>query len=59
MDPLRNKGNLAGVKREVQDEQPSNNLSWDTDVRRVNEEYITQVSEGMYGKATKEVAPGT
>ena len=53
METLRIKWKLAAVTRETQDEHPRNGQSWNTSVRRINEEYITQVFEEIEGRVTK------
>ena len=53
MATLRNKRKLAAVTRETQDEHPRNGQSRNTSVPRINEEYITQVSEEIESKVTK------
>ena len=45
MATLRNKRTLAAVTRETQDENPMNGQSRNTSVPRINQEYITQLSE--------------
>ena len=56
MATLRNKRKLAAVTRETQDEHPRNGQSRNTSVPRINEEYITQVSEEIEGRVTKKLA---
>ena len=53
MATLRNKRKLAAVTRETQEENPRNGQSRNTSVPRINEEYITQVSEEIEGRITK------
>ena len=53
MTTLRNKRKLAAVTRETQEEHPRNGQSRNTSVPRINEEYITQVSEEIEGRVTK------
>ena len=53
MATLRNKRNLAAVTRETQEENPRNGQSRNTSVPRINEEYITQVSEQIEGRVTR------
>ena len=53
MATLRNKRKLAAVARETQEEHPGNGQSRNTSVPRINEEYITQVSEEIEGRVTK------
>ena len=45
MATLRNKRELAAVRKETQEEHPRRGQSWKTSVPRINEEYITQVSD--------------
>ena len=53
MATLRNKRKLAAVTREGQEENPRKGQSRNTSVHRVNEEYITQISEQIEGRVTK------
>ena len=55
MATLRNKRKLAAVTRETQEENPRNGQSRNTSVPRINEEYITQVSEEIEGRVTKKL----
>ena len=55
MATLRNKRKLAAVTRETQEEHPRNGQSRNTSVLRINEEYITQVSEEIEGRVTKKL----
>ena len=56
MVTLRNKRKLAAVTRETQEENPRNGLSRNTSVPRINEEYITQVSEEIEGRISKKLS---
>ena len=56
MATLRNKRKLAAVTRETQEENPSNGQWRNTSVPRINEEYITQVSEEIEGRVTKKLS---
>ena len=56
MATLRNKRKLAAVTRETLEEHPRNGQSRDTSVPRINEEYITQVSEEVEGRVTKKLS---
>ena len=56
MATLRNKRKLAAVTRETQEEHPRNGQSRNTSVPRINEEYITQVSEDIEGRITKKLS---
>ena len=51
-----NKWKLAAVSRETQEEHPRNGQSRDTSIPRINEEYITQVSEEIEGRFTKKLS---
>ena len=53
MATLRNKRKLAAVTGETQEEHPRNGQSRNTSVPRINEEYLTQVSEEIEGRVTK------
>ena len=55
MATLRNKRKLAAVTRETQEEHPWNVQSRNTFVPRINEEYITQVSEEIEGRVTRKL----
>ena len=56
MATLRNERKLAAVTRETQVEHPRNGQSRNTSVPRINEEYITQVSEEIEGRVTKKLS---
>ena len=56
MATLRNKRKLAAVTRETQEEHPRNGQSRNTPVPRINEEYITQVSEEIEDRITKKLS---
>ena len=56
MATLRNKRKLAAVTRETQEEHPRNGQSRNTSVPRINEEYITRVSEEIEGRVTKKLS---
>ena len=56
MAALRNERKLAAVTRKTQEEHPRNGQSRNTSVPRINEEYITQVSEQIEGKVTKKLS---
>ena len=56
MATLRNKRKLAAVTRETQEENPRNGQSRNTSIPRINEEYITQVSEEVEGRITKKLS---
>ena len=56
MATLRNKRKLAAVTRETQEENPRNGQSRNTSVPRINEEYITQLSEEIEGRVTKKLS---
>ena len=56
MATLRNKRKLAAVTRETQEENPRNGQSRNTSVPRINEEYITQLSEEIEGRITKKLS---
>ena len=47
---------MATVTRETQEEHLRNGQSRNTSVPRINEEYITQVSEEIEGRVTKKLA---
>ena len=56
MATLRNKRKLAAVTRETQEEYPRNGQSRNTSVPRINEEYITQLSEEIEGRVSKKLS---
>ena len=56
MATLRNKRKLAAVTRETQEKNPRNGQSRNTSVPRINEEYITQVSEEIEGRVSKKLS---
>ena len=56
MATLRNKRKLAAVTRETQEENPRNGQSRYTSVPRINEDYITQLSDGIEGRVTKKLS---
>ena len=56
MATLRNKRKLAAVTRETQEENPRNGQSRNTSVPRINEEYITQLSEEIEGRVTRKLS---
>ena len=56
MATLRNKRRLADVARETQEEHPRNGQSRNTSVPRINEEYITQLSEEIEGRVSKRLS---
>ena len=56
MATLRNKRKLAAVTREIQEENPRNGQSLNTSVPRINEKYITQVSEEIEGIVIKKLS---
>ena len=53
---LRNKRKLAAVNKDSQEEHPRKNVSRETNVPRVNEDYIAQVSKEIEGRVTKIVS---
>ena len=56
MATLRNKRKSAAVTRETQEEHPRNGQSRNTSVPRINEEYITQLSEEIEGRVSKKLS---
>ena len=56
MATLRNKGKLATVTTETLEELPGDGQSRNTSVPRNNEENITQVSEEIEGRVTKNLS---
>ena len=56
MSTLRNKRKLAAVTRETQEENPRNGQSRNTSVPRINEEYITKLSEEIVGRVSKKLS---
>ena len=56
MATLRNKRKLAAVTRKTQEALPRNGQSRNTSVPRINEEYITKLSEEIEGRVTKKLS---
>ena len=56
MATLRNKRKLGAVTRETQEENPRKGQSRNTSVPRINEKYITPVSEQIEGRVTKKLS---
>ena len=56
MATLRNKRKLAAVTRETQEEHPRNGQSRNTSFPRINEEYITELSEEIEGRVSKKLS---
>ena len=56
MATLRNKRKLAAVAREIQEENLRNGQSRNTSLPRINEEYITQLSEEIESRVTKKLS---
>ena len=56
MATLRNKRKLAAVTGETQEEHPRNGQSRNTSFPRINEEYITQLSEEIEGRVSKKLS---
>ena len=56
MAKLRTKRKLAAVTRETQEENPRNCQSRNTSVPRINEEYITLISEQIEGRVTEKLS---
>ena len=56
MATLRNKRKLAAVTGETQEENPRNGQSRNTSVPRINEEYMTQISEEIEGRVSKKLS---
>ena len=56
MATLRNERKLAAVTRETQEEHPDNGQSRNTSVPRIDEEYITQISQEIENRFTKKLS---
>ena len=56
MSTLRNKRELAAVTRETQEEHPRNGQSRNTSIPGINEEYVTQGSEEIECRVTKNLS---
>ena len=56
MATLRNKKKLAALNKENCEEHPGSNLAQNSNVPRSQEDYITQVSEEIEGRVTKELS---
>ena len=55
MATLRNKRNLAALNKEIFEEHPRSNMARNSNVPRLQEDYITQVSEEIEGGVTKKL----
>ena len=55
MATLRNKLKMAAVTTEIHEENPRNGQSRNTSVPRINEEFITQVSEEIEVRVSKKL----
>ena len=55
MATLRSEKKLAEVKKERQEEHPSDNSSRQTTVPRINEDYLTQFSGVLKGERDQKV----
>ena len=51
----RSKRKLAAVNRDSKEQQPSDNLSRNTNALRVKEDYITQVSEHLERRMIRKI----
>ena len=58
MATLGNKRKLAAVTKETQEEHPRDGQSRNTSVPRINEDYISQISEKIEGRVSKKTVPG-
>ena len=56
MATLRNKRTLAAVTKEKQEENPRNGQSQNTSVPRINEEFITQLSQEIESRVSKKLS---
>ena len=56
MATLGNKRKLAAITGEIQEETPRNGQSRNTSFPRINEEYITQVSEEIEGRVIEKLS---
>ena len=56
MATLGNKRKLAAVTRETQEKHPRNGQSRNTSVPRINQEYITQLSEEIESRVSKKLS---
>ena len=56
MATLANMRKLAALNKENCEEHPESNLEQNSDVRRSQQYYITQVSEGIEGRVTKKLS---
>ena len=56
MATLRNKRKLSAVTTETKEEHPRNGQTRNTSVPRINEEYITRVSEKIEGRITRRLS---
>ena len=56
METLRNKKKLAALNKETCEEHPRSNFAQNSNVPRSQEDYITQVSEGIEERVTKKLS---
>ena len=56
MATLRNKRKLAAINRDNLGDHPRNNRAWNTNSFRIQEVYITQLSEKIEGWLTKKLS---
>ena len=56
MATLRNKSKLAALNKENCEEHPRSNMVQNSNVPRLQEDYITQVSEEIEGRVTKKLS---
>ena len=56
MATLRNKRELAALNKEKSKEHPRSNMAQNSNVPRSQEDYITQVSQEIEGRVTKELS---
>ena len=56
MATLKIKRKLAALTRETREDHPRNGQSRNTSAPRINEEYITQVSEEIEGRVSKKLS---
>ena len=56
MATLRTKKKLATLNKEKCEEHPRNKMAQNSNVPRSQEDYITQVSEGIEGRVTKKLS---
>ena len=56
METLRIQKKLSALNKEICEEHPKSNLAQNSNVPRLQEDYITQVSKEIEGRVTKKLS---